>query len=214
MSNSELNYFPIMGRVYTAQDFTRIDLSVHNSNLPNSPTYQLLDDYVNQVKEHHKAQWAIGGYREKRNLYQTSEHFAGMDRRDLHLGIDVWGPANSPIYCPTDGVIHSFAYNDKALDYGYALIIQHQDFYTLYGHLGSSHFDSWQVGKTVSKGEVIATLGGKNENGGWPPHLHFQIILSIDDWKGDYPGVCSESDKDYYFTNCPDPGIFFDGIIK
>jgi hypothetical protein len=31
-------------------------------------------------------------------------------------------------------------------------------------------------------------------NGDYAPHLHFQIISNIEDYQGDYPGVCSKSD--------------------
>jgi murein DD-endopeptidase MepM/ murein hydrolase activator NlpD len=42
-------------------------------------------------------------------------------------------------------------------------------------------------GQVVKKGEIIATLGNITENGGWPPHLHFQIMRYILDWEGDFP---------------------------
>ena len=45
------------------------------------------------------------------------------------------------------------------------------------------------------------------ENGDYPPHLHFQIILDIENFYGDYPGVCSENDLKYYSQNCPDPNL-------
>jgi hypothetical protein len=37
--------------------------------------------------------------------------------------------------------------------------------------------------------------------------LHFQIIEEISNTFGDYPGVCSKSDLDYYLKNCPDPNL-------
>lgn len=57
----------------------------------------------------------------------------------------------------------------------------------------------------IVKGDAIAQLGGPQENGNYAPHLHFQIILSIDDKKGDYPGVCSEKELQFYKENCPNP---------
>ena len=36
---------------------------------------------------------------------------------------------------------------------------------------------------------VIARIGTTAENGGWPPHLHFQLITDLLDRHGDFPGV-------------------------
>jgi len=52
---------------------------------------------------------------------------------------------------------------------------------------------------------VIAHFGEPNENGHWPPHLHFQIILDMELKQGDYPGVCKYSERQKYLANCPDP---------
>jgi hypothetical protein len=45
------------------------------------------------------------------------------------------------------------------------------------------------------------------ENGNWPSHLHFQIILDLQDWQGDYPGVCKYSERQLWLDNCPDPDL-------
>jgi hypothetical protein len=45
------------------------------------------------------------------------------------------------------------------------------------------------------------------ENGHWPPHLHFQLIIDMGKAKGDYPGVCKYSEREKYLDNCPDPGF-------
>jgi len=83
-------------------------------------------------------------------------------------------------------------------------------FYTLYGHLSLSSIETLQVGQEVGKGEKIASLGDASVNGDYPPHLHFQIILDIQGFKGDYPGVCCKKDLDFYLKNCPNP----DWILK
>jgi hypothetical protein len=50
------------------------------------------------------------------------------------------------------------------------------------------------------------------ENGQWPPHLHFQIVVDMEipiaiGRKGDYPGVCKLSEKEKYLNNCPNPDL-------
>jgi hypothetical protein len=64
-----------------------------------------------------------------------------------------------------------------------------------------------QIGDTIKKGDVFAEFGIPIENGRWPPHLHFQVIIDIEGWTGDYPGVCKFSEKEAYLANCPDPDL-------
>ncbi len=203
------NIFPIMGKQSIQESFAPIDLSVSNTALPDEVGYTSLTDYVNLHISQNNSKYAIGGYLEHRNLYGLSNHFSGSDRRDIHLGIDIWTEAYHPIYAPISGKIHSYAYNDQHLDYGYTLILRHEyedtTFYTLYGHLSEEYHDSWKLNQIIESGTLIATIGDRTTNGGWPPHLHFQLIIDIDDWEGDYLGVCSKSDLNYYANNCPSP---------
>jgi murein DD-endopeptidase MepM/ murein hydrolase activator NlpD len=64
-----------------------------------------------------------------------------------------------------------------------------------------------QIGLKVAKGEKIAILGEPFENGDYAPHLHFQLIQSLGEFVGDYPGVCKKSDVAFYKENCPDPNL-------
>ncbi|HYF31876.1 MAG TPA: peptidoglycan DD-metalloendopeptidase family protein [Chitinophagaceae bacterium] len=131
--------------------------------------------------------------------------------RRLHLGIDVWGPAGTPIFAAMGGMIHSFAFNNHFGDYGATLILLHQldgfPFYTLYGHLCLKDIEHVSTGQYVNRGQRIAHFGLPHENGHWPPHLHFQLILDLGLYDGDYPGVCKYSEREYYLNNCPDPDI-------
>ena len=201
-----------MGKNYTRDAFSLLDLSSSNSQL-NSNSIESLEKYIEHQVSSKNAKLGYGGYAEKRQLYTRSALFESNEtRRDIHLAIDVWSPSGTPVYAPLDGRIHSFANNDTFLDYGYTLILQHSiaglTFYTLYGHLGAEHFHHYQVNKAISKGDLIASLGSTSENGGWSPHIHFQLIIDIGEYLGDYPGVCSENDRSFYLENCPDPTCF------
>lgn len=192
-----------------------LDLSVTNSNLSqlnleNSVDFEIyIDDYLNR----NNAKVAFGGYNEIRNLYKRSTSFndASKDERNIHIGLDLWIQAGTCVLAALDGTVHSFNYNEGIGDYGPTIILEHQIenqvFYTLYGHLSLGSLDTLSVGKFFRKGEKIATLGKANVNGDYPPHLHFQIIEKIGEHKGDYPGVCSANDLDYYLTNCPNPNL-------
>ena len=79
------------------------------------------------------------------------------------------------------------------------------NFYTLYGHLSLKDLGNIRSGQFITRGENFAHFGPEEENGNWPPHLHFQIIKNIENYSGDYPGVCSEKKLSFYLENCPDP---------
>lgn len=164
------------------------------------------------------ATYGIGGYDEHRTVYSRSKVFdapaEGEEARRLHLGIDIWGEAGTPVFAPLEAVVHSFAFNDHFGDYGATIILSHPlpgpGFHSLYGHLSLKSLDGLYEGKTVAAGERIAWLGEPEENGHWPPHLHFQLIIDMEGKKGDYPGVCRFSEREKYLANCPDPEIVLD----
>lgn len=153
----------------------------------------------------------IGMYGEDRCIYRRSTHFGTEEPRSIHLGIDLWALAGTPVYAPLEGKIHSFKNNSAYGDYGPTIILEHQldgvKFHTLYGHLSMESLDRKTVGQIIAKGEKIATLGDEEVNVQWPPHLHFQLIENMQGKEGDYPGVCKPSEKEIYFKNCPDPNL-------
>ena len=153
----------------------------------------------------------VGGYGEDRSLY-TQPLFApeGDEPRTVHLGVDIFAPADSEVITPLNARVHSSRINDNAGDYGPTIILEHTPapgikFHTLYGHLNRESLKGLKPGAAFMAGERFAGLGTKRENGGWPPHLHFQLILDIGAAKGDYPGVCKRSEREHWLSICPDP---------
>lgn len=168
--------------------------------------------YVEEKLEASGCRYGIGGYNEHRTIYGRSEVFdvaGSTEPRRLHLGIDVWGPAGTPVHAPLDATVHSLGFNGAFGDYGATLILRHERegaiFHTLYGHLDLASIQNKSEGDTIAAGQLIARFGPPAENGQWPPHLHFQIVLDMKDWKGDYPGVCAFSQREAYLGNSPDP---------
>lgn len=157
--------------------------------------------------------WA-GGYLENRSIYDSPVFRPeGEMPRSLHLGLDVFAPAGTLVYAPLEGFIHSFQINGGELDYGPTILLQHEIsedliFWTLYGHLSEGSLFGVDEGDFVSAGETLGELGTRHENGGWAPHLHFQVILDIGDWKGDFPGVCRVSERQKWEAICPSPFAF------
>jgi len=168
--------------------------------------------YINDTLKCADALYGIGGYNEHRTVYARSRVFDGEDlnnARCIHLGVDIWGKAGTEVCTPLDGAVHSFAFNEAYGDYGATIILEHEiagaHFYSLYGHLALADLTGLSEGDFIQAGKVFAHFGAPNENGQWPPHLHFQLILNMENKKGDYPGVCSMADRNKYLDNCPDP---------
>lgn len=156
--------------------------------------------------------YGIGGYMEHRTIYARSKHFDTSDEpRRLHLGVDIWADAGTPVYAPLDGIIHSFQDNNNFGDYGPTIILQHDlnglILYSLYGHLSRNSLQGLAVGQHISKDQQIAAFGTVSENGSWPPHLHFQLMFDMEGKMGDYPGVARFSEKEHWLQNIPDPNL-------
>lgn len=192
-----------------------IDLSESNKilNTVDVSSSSKLEVFVNNHIKSQKAKVAYGGYLEVRNIYKRSNYFNSQaeEERNVHIGIDLWCDYETPIYTPLGGTVHSFKNNTNYGDYGPAIILKHiiseVEFYTLYGHLSLASIQNLEVGKSFEQGDKIANLGDASINGDYPPHLHFQIIKDIEGYKGDYPGVCSKKDLEFYKMNCPNPGF-------
>lgn len=217
------DFHPVVDFNPATDQLLGMDFTAANEEL----TGEIIDDtkkfssYVNEKLKEANAKFGIGGYAENRTVYSRSALFGdtvslkfgegvsgAMEPRRLHLGVDIWGPVGTPVYAFMGGMVHSVGFNNHFGDYGATLILSHQidthAFYTLYGHISIKDIHKVESGKYVNRGEVIAHFGNTKENGNWPPHLHFQIIIDLEMKEGDYPGVCRMSDKDFYLNNCPD----------
>ncbi len=160
--------------------------------------------------------FAFGRYAEPRELY-NNDHFAAADTaecRTVHMGIDLFCAAGTPLFAPLAGNVELLANNARELDYGPLVVLRHDDgsgkhFFTLYGHLDAEVLDTLQTGQSVAAGQRIATVGSPPQNGNWPPHLHVQVILDLLDLGVDFPGVARQSQQDYWLGLSPSPAALF-----
>jgi murein DD-endopeptidase MepM/ murein hydrolase activator NlpD len=179
---------------------------------------ELLEDtaqfsnWISKKLTENDCRYGIGGYNENRTIYSRSEHFdTGAEPRRLHLGTDIWGDAGTKISSPLLARVHSFGFNNNFGDYGATIILQHDldglTLHTLYGHLSLASLSGLTEGKEILQGEAFAEFGREEENGHWPPHLHFQLIIDMNGYKGDYPGVCRFSERESWLRNSPNPEL-------
>lgn len=197
------------------KDYVAFDLSAkHTDQLDLDLTdAKLFEEFVEDHLAKNNAKVAYGGYLEKRNLYRRSETFKDniSEERNIHIGLDLWIKAGTSVLSALDGKIHSFQNNTAFGDYGPTIILEHTiddvTFFTLYGHLSLESLDGKTEGQLVKQGEKIAELGKPPVNGDYAPHLHFQIIKDMQEKTGDYPGVCSAKEVDFYKENSLDPNL-------
>ncbi|HEU4496961.1 MAG TPA: peptidoglycan DD-metalloendopeptidase family protein, partial [Flavobacterium sp.] len=175
---------------YTAIDLSESNRFLTEELISDTAVFELyIEDYLNK----NNALVAYGGYNETRSLYRQNTIFksGSATERNRHIGLDLWIKAGTAVVAALDGRIHSFKENKAPGDYGPALILEHHIeshvFYTLYGHLSRESLLSYKVGLSVKKGETIGSLGDASVNGGYAPHLHFQIIKDLQGNFGDYP---------------------------
>jgi len=190
-----------------------LDLSISSKWLSND----LINDIYSFEKKINQNLFSTyyGGYLETRAVYNSYDYEKltdrGFENRTTHLGIDFWVEQKTSVHSIDDGIIKIIT-NDKTIKgYGGLIIIEHTiedlNYYSLYGHLSDQKKSKFNIGDLVSKGEKIAEIGSPKENGGWSPHLHFQIMLTILDYENDFPGVCLQNEKEVWSSICPNPSL-------
>ncbi|MDG2405366.1 MAG: aminotransferase class III-fold pyridoxal phosphate-dependent enzyme [Paracoccaceae bacterium] len=190
-------------------------LSVEASVWPKNP-FEMPAAEAGRVGEEFSTNFPIwlGYYKEPRLIYTSPTFQKGpwraSDRRTVHLGIDIFAPQGTAVSAPLAGRVHAVENRTAALDYGGIVILSHETpsgdyFYTLYGHLDPEVCDRLAIGQSIQDGSAFCRLGDKTQNGGWAPHLHFQLALTIDGIGEDWPGVADPDELWFWTQICPNP---------
>jgi len=205
-------------------------LSVENCSVPQNPFNIMaaearltgMEEIAEEELDRHKETkqndtdsgvW-LGHYNEPRLIYTDKAFRLGpwkaSNRRTVHLGVDVFAPAHTDIRAPLDSVVRVIENRSAWLDYGGIVILQHEtptndNFYSLYGHLNPDVCEHLHEGQHLKAGDVFATLGTYQENGGWAPHLHVQLALTVEGLGADWPGVADPDDLVFWNALCPNP---------
>ncbi|MFH0999586.1 MAG: aminotransferase class III-fold pyridoxal phosphate-dependent enzyme [Bacteroidota bacterium] len=199
----------------------KIDMSVTSNWIGHEHEFndnELFDFKIKQVRKKYSSSIIAGGYNETRAFYITDaykkEGNSGPEYRSVHLGIDFWVKAKTPIQALFDGKVFSVRNNKHLKDYGPTLILQHNTdngipFFSLYGHCSKDSLNLHKAGALIKRGDLIAYVGNEKENGSWAPHLHFQIMLDMLGNKTDFPGVSFPSEIDVMKSICPNPNLLF-----
>ena len=213
--NFQLDPYVILDFSASNPDLTLLPLQPNGRSFLDLTNTAAFTHYVFGKLRAAGAKVGVGGYNEHRVIYRRSEHFQQtpdgkpVEPREIHLGIDLWADAGTPIFAPLKGIVHSFQDNAHFGDYGPTIILEHDTpdgkLYSLYGHLTRESLRGLDEGKKVEAGEKIAEIGPYPENGDWPPHLHFQLMTDMLGFRGDFPGVCSLAEREKFLALCPNP---------
>jgi len=216
------NKFKITDLFPNAQSNTikHIDLSVSSKWFGHLKNFNDLDYFqfrINQLQAQHPDKVIAGGYLEQRLIYTSSAYDKignnGKESRTIHLGIDFWFPAHTPVHALFDGEVVTAVNDAGDKEYGGLIILKHIvegfEFFTLYGHNTVASVLQHKIGNIIKKGDKISELGNYPENGNWVSHLHFQIMLSMLDYKIDYPGVAYFNQLEVWKGLCLDPNLLF-----
>lgn len=125
-------------------------------------------------------------------LYVTSP-FGLRNYKNMkwHNGIDLRAKIGTAVYAVSDGIVKVAKINAGDINTGYGkyVVVEHNDFCSLYAHLD---FYIVKVGQKVKAGQLIGYSGNTGDSEG--PHLHFEIRL------GNY---------DLFWTKCPSDATIY-----
>lgn len=117
-----------------------------------------------------------GGYLEDRSAVFDARHDKG---KAIHLGVDFWAHAYTTVRFPYGfaGKVLSVTNSktkggwggrvDIAFEYNGKILV------AIFAHLGSIRVEA---GQTMEKGQIIGYIAATENNGGWKPHLHLQVM--------------------------------------
>jgi len=197
-----------------------LDLSVSSPWIGNQSELEDLEHFqykLSRLQAREPDRIIAGGYLEPRSVYNSPAYDktgnSGTESRTIHLGIDLWIPAGTPVHTLFDGVVVTAVNDAGDKEYGGMIIVKHRadqfDFFTLHGHLSIKSLEDTKVGQHLKKGDRIGYIGNFPENGNWVPHLHVQIMLSTLGYVNDFPGVAYPPEVEVWRSICPDPNLVF-----
>ncbi|MGY0039247.1 peptidoglycan DD-metalloendopeptidase family protein [Pedobacter sp. NJ-S-72] len=155
-----VDFDPSADRLYPF-DFTAVNLELTDAILADTSVFS---DWVTKKLGDTSSRYGIGGYGEHRTIYSRSIHFdTAEEPRRLHLGVDIWAPAGTPVYNFHSATVHSFRNNDHFGDYGATIILKYElgdlTLYALYGHLSLASITGLEAGQFIAGGTSFAAFG-------------------------------------------------------
>lgn len=156
---------------------------------------------------------AVGRYDELRPPYASARDTSDpSDPRVVHLGVDVFAEPGMMVHAPIGGVVHDAGESTSALGFGPTVVLRHETddgvpFFTLYGHLDREALSLCPRGRAVSPGGQLGRIGTADVNGGWTPHVHFQLVADLLGLGRRVPGIGHLSQREAWRLLSPNPNL-------
>lgn len=207
---------PVLKAISDPEKCSFVDLSIGSLLIPNPDVVEDDSRFSRLIQDalmESGAEIGIGPYSEPRLIYTTDQYRQRGEYRTIHLGVDLFCKSGTSVFAAFDGVIHSTGTNRLPRDNGPTIVVEHNVgksgpvFYTLYAHLSSESLKRTKPGAQVRAGQRIGEVGPSDENGGWPPHLHIQLVVDMLDMEGDFTGVASPSQLTTWQSVSPNPNM-------
>lgn len=169
------------------------------------PSNYVVLDLSGATAPQNASAWSVGRYDEVR-----PQMYKNHGNRCLHVGIDLGAPVGTAVCAFADGKVLHVGCNPNPGDYGFVIVTEHvvdgQSLYALFGHLSATSVVGKTCGAVVKRGDTLGWIGSKSENGGWPPHVHFQLSR-VRPPTHDMPGVVDPAERDVALKLYPDPRV-------
>ncbi|MDP3881960.1 MAG: peptidoglycan DD-metalloendopeptidase family protein [Nanoarchaeota archaeon] len=180
-----MNIFPdLKGKRWVHIDLNAESLKT-SLDLSNS---EICKRWIDEIHKKKGVEHSYGGFLEDRsNLWK--DHYNKEINAFVHLGVDFSVPARTKVALVRRARVESILIDkDQHGGWGGMIVwkLLDEDYYLSYGHL--KHEIKLKVGDIKEAGEIFAEVGESDENGGWWPHLHLQLMDQgfIDAFGGDW----------------------------
>ena len=144
----------------------------------------LTQTFLNALHRTQGVAYSFGGYLENREDLWAGSYME--PEKSVHLGIDINVPAGTEVSvvhpCRVAKIIH-----DSDQDGGWGSVIMFalekpvgRTSHFIYAHLSKDDIRV-KAGDIIEPGQIVASLGTPDVNGGWYEHLHVQA-MTMDAW--------------------------------
>lgn len=155
------------GKINLNKESVGLNLDFTNSSV--------CENWINSIHNSQGINYSFGGFLEDRSNF-LKKHYNKRKKIFIHLGIDYTVPAKTQVALTEEAIVEYIRYDYSKGGWGKMVLfsLRNKSLYILYGHL--KKMPRLKVGQKCIAGQIIGIVGKKNENGGWFPHLHVQLM--------------------------------------
>lgn len=145
------------------------------------PNPKVCFKWIESLHKKYKVNCSYGGFGENR-AYLWRNLYPGKTGKSIHLGVDYNVPVGTDVALISDVHVEE-VWQDSDQNGGWgtrilARILEKnslgKELWIIYGHLASDV--NVEEGRKYAAGTLLGRIGESNENGGWFPHLHLQLM--------------------------------------